>query len=301
MKKTFAILLSLVVVLMFALSACGTTKTSSSNTNGGGSSSSKASSNSSSNSSSSSSSSSSTNAGSGKSKFKLVQAGKFTFAASGEYKPFSFMQGNKMVGYDIAVGDAIAKQLGLTPNPQKAKFSGIVTGIQNHRYDAAVASQTITAARLKHVNFSTPYYYSGPQIFVRPGSSIKTLADLKGKNIAVSRGSTYAKIAAKQTSNVSYYDSDVVALEALAKGRHDAVITDAITGQKAIQGGLKLQGEAMLGVSKQAVAVAKDRPELLKAVNNALATLESNGTLAAFGQKWVGTDISKAPSSSSSN
>ncbi len=280
MKKSFALILSLSLALVFALSACGTSTTSG---NGGGSNSNASSDNTSSNS----------DAGSGKSKFQLVHDGKFTFAASGEYKPFSFMKGNKMVGYDISVGNEIAKRLGLTPNQQKAKFSGIVSGVQGHRYDAAVASHTITPEREKHVNFSIPYYYSGPQIFVRPGSNIKTLSDLKGKDIAVSRGSTYAKLATQQTSKVSYYDSDVVALEALAKGRHDAVITDAITGQNAIHGGLKLQGEAMLGVSKQAVAVPKDRPDLLKAINKALKAMEADGTLAKLGKQWIGKDISK--------
>lgn len=278
MKKRILVLMSLVLSLGFVLAACGSTSTSSSNN-------------------SSSSNQSSKANGSGKSKFKLVSNGKFTFAASGEYKPFSYMKGTKMVGYDIAVGDAIAKELGLTPNPVKAKFSTIVAGVRSGRYDAGVASQTITAARLKQVNFSVPYYYSGPEIFTRPGSNIKTKADLKGKEIAVSRGSTYEKMASGLTNNVKQYDSDVVALQALAKGHHDAVITDAITGKKAISSGLKIVGQQTLGVSKQAVSVAKGNPALLKAVNKALKDLKSSGKLAKLSKQWVGTDITKAPSS----
>lgn len=271
MKKKIAIFISLVMSLSFILAACG---------------------------SNSKQSSSSANDGSGKSKFNLVEPGKFTFAASGEYKPFSYMKGNQMVGYDIAVGKAIAAKLGLKPNPVKAKFSTIVAGVKNHRYDAAVASHTITPKRLKQVDFSIPYYYSGPQIFTRSGSNIKVKADLKNKEIGVSRGSTYEKIASKYTSNVRQYDSDVVALQALAKGRHDAVITDAITGKKAIQSGLKIVGQETLGVSKQAVAVAKDRTPLLKAVNKALKELKASGKLAKLSKQWVGADITKDPSKS---
>lgn len=229
--------------------------------------------------------------------FQLVKEGQFTFAASGEYRPFSFIKNGKMVGYDIAVGKAIADVLGLEANPVRAKFSGIVTGVKQGRYDAAVASHTITAERKEHVDFSIPYYYSGPQIFVRPGSSIQTKEDLIGKEIAVSKGSTYYDLALKLTSpeKIQAYDSDVVALQSLAKGRHDAVITDAITGQKAISSGLEIVGRAHLGISKQAVAVAKENDRLLEAINKALKQLKQSGRLAEISKKWIGADITKPP------
>jgi polar amino acid transport system substrate-binding protein len=270
MKKIISWITMLCLCFSFALLACGTSNETGGNSND-----------------------KSGDAGGGKSKFELVKDGKFTFAASGEYKPFSFMKDGKMVGYDIAVGEAIAKKLGLDPVQKKAKFASIVLGVQKHRYDAAVASHTITKDRLEHVNFSIPYYYSGPQIFTRPGSDIKTVADLKGKEIAVSRGSTYAKLAQKYTDKIKQYDSDVVALQALAKGHHDVVITDAITGQKEIKAGVKIEGHDMLGTSKQAVAVPKDRPKLLKAINKAIQELKEDGTLAKLGEKWIGKDISQ--------
>lgn len=270
MKKIISLVAMLCLCFSFALAACGT-----SDETGG------------------SSKASGGDGDSGKSKFDLVTSGKFTFAASGEYKPFSFMKDGKMAGYDIAVGEAIAKKLGLDPVQKKAKFASIVLGVQKHRYDAAVASHTITKDRLEHVNFSVPYYYSGPQIFTRPGSDIKTVDDLKGKEIAVSRGSTYAKLAQKYTDNIKQYDSDVVALQALAKGHHDVVITDAITGQMEIKAGVKIVGHDTLGTSKQAVAVPKDRPKLLEAINQALKELKEDGTLAKLGKKWVGKDISQ--------
>lgn len=225
----------------------------------------------------------------------LVERGKFTFAASGEFKPFSYMKDGKMVGFDIEVANAIAKELGLTPNPQKYKFASIVEGVKTGRFDAAVASHTITEDRLKQVNFSTPYYYSGPQIFTRPKSEIQTANDLKGMEIAVSKGSTYAKTAGKYTDQIQYYDSDVVALQAVAKGKHDAVITDFITGKEAIGSGLEIEGKALLGRSEQAVAVAKENEQLLKDINQALETLRKNGTLAKISKKYFGEDITVDP------
>jgi polar amino acid transport system substrate-binding protein len=227
---------------------------------------------------------------------KLVEDGKFTYAASGEFKPFSYMASDgSMSGFDIDVAEAIAKELGLEPVQKKFKFGGIVEGVKSGRFDAAVASHTITEERLKAVNFSTPYYYSGPQIFVRPDSTVQTLDDLKGKEIAVSKGSTYAEMAAKVTDNIILLDSDVVALEALSKGKHDAVITDFVTGKEAIGAGMKIEGKEMLGRSEQAIAVAKGNDKLLEEINKALEKLRNNGTLTIISQRHIGEDITVDP------
>jgi polar amino acid transport system substrate-binding protein len=227
----------------------------------------------------------------------LAEEGKFTFASSGEFRPFSMTKDGVMSGYDIDVGKAIAAELGLEPNPKKAKFATIVEGVKTGRYDAAVASHTITEKRLEAVNFSIPYYYSGPQIFTRPGSDVETADDLKGLEIAVSKGSTYADQAKEYTeqANIKLYDSDVVALEALANGRHDVVITDFITGKEAIGNGLELEGKQLLGRSEQAIAVAKENEELLNKINEALEKLRNDGTLAEISKKYFGEDISSDP------
>ncbi|SIC41405.1 amino acid ABC transporter substrate-binding protein, PAAT family, amino acid ABC transporter membrane protein, PAAT family [Mycobacteroides abscessus subsp. abscessus] len=145
------------------------------------------------------------------------------------------------------------------------------------------------------MNFSIPYYYSGPQIFVRPDSSAKSLDDLKDLEIAVSKGSTYADSAEEVTDNIIFYDSDVTALEALSRGKHDAVITDFITGKEAIGSGMEIEGKELLGRSEQAIAVAKENEELLDQINEALEKLHEDGTLTEISKKYIGEDITKDP------
>ena len=227
---------------------------------------------------------------------KLVEEGTFNFAASGEFNPFSVTNDDgSMSGFDIDVAEAVAKQLGLEPVQHKFKFGGIVEGVKSGRFDAAVASHSISEERLKAVNFSTPYYYSGPQIYVRPDSVVETLDDLNGLEIAVAKGTTYSEIAEPITSNIKFYDSDVVALEALSKGKHDAVITDFVTGKEAIGAGMNIVGKELLGKSEQAIAIAKDNEALLEQVNKALETLRENGTLAEISNKYIGEDITVDP------
>ncbi|ARI76906.1 transporter substrate-binding domain-containing protein [Halobacillus mangrovi] len=230
------------------------------------------------------------------SEYDLVEDGKFTFAASGEFKPFSMTNASgEMTGFDIDVANAVAEELGLEPVQKKQKFASIVEGVKTGRFDAAVASHTITEERAKEVDFSTPYYYSGAQIFTRPDSDIEALEDLEGKEIAVSKGSTYSKFAEEVTDNIKTYDSDVVALQSLAKGRHDAVITDFLTGKEAKGQGLEIEAKKMIERSEQAVAVAKGNDKLLEDINAALDKLREDGTLAEISKEYFGEDITTKP------
>ncbi|MFD0050751.1 transporter substrate-binding domain-containing protein [Actinomycetes bacterium NPDC127524] len=227
---------------------------------------------------------------------KLIHKGEFVFAASGEFKPFSYVKDDmSLTGFDIEVGRAIAKELHLKPVEKRIKFKGIVEGVKTGRADAAVASHTINPLRSKHVSFSTPYYYSGPQIFVRPDSKIKTVQDLKGKEVAVAKGSTYADTAKRYTNNIKMYDSDITALKALSGGRHDAVITDFVTGKTAAKEGFKITGRQLIERSEQAVVLPQDNPQLVKDINKALENLRKDGTLARISKKYFGEDITKKP------
>lgn len=226
----------------------------------------------------------------------LVNEGEFSFASSGEFNPFSVTDASgHMTGFDIDVGEAVAKEIGLEPVQRKMQFGSIVESVKSGRVDAAVASHTITKERLEHVSFSTPYYYSGPQIFVRPDSSAEVLTDLEGLEIAVAKGTIFEEDAAKVTDNIVFYDSDVTALEALSRGKHDAVITDFVTGKEAIGAGMNIEGKELLGRSEQAIAVGKENEELLKKINEALETLRENGTLTELSEKYFGEDITVDP------
>ncbi|UOQ46233.1 transporter substrate-binding domain-containing protein [Halobacillus salinarum] len=275
--KKLLLLFTLSAIIMLSLAACGTSDEGGTSENN------------------SESSDTSGDTGEAASEYKLVKDGKFTFAASGEFRPFSMTSGGEMTGFDIDVANAVADQLGLEPAQQKFKFAAIVEGVKTGRFDAAVASHTITPERQKEVDFSTPYYYSGAQIFTRPDSDIKTLDDLKGKEVAVSKGSTYAKYAQEVTDKIKTYDSDVVALQSLSKGRHDAVITDFLTGKEAKGQGLDIEAKKMIERSEQAIAVAKGNDKLLEDINAALKTLREDGTLAEISDKYFGEDITKKP------
>lgn len=227
--------------------------------------------------------------------FDLVTPGKLTIVSSGGFIPFTDMEDGEMVGYDIDVGREIAKILGLEPKFEKAEFSGMITGLQQGRYDLAINSHTITEERKKQVNFTHPYYYSGSMIFVPPGSDIYTVEDLKGKTVALNRSSNYYQEAQAYTDKFNFFDDDLRALQAVAEGHGDAGINDAISGKTAIAQGLKLEARQQFSKTEQAIPIAKEKEKLLEAVNEAIDQLRESGKLRELSIKWIGFDVTEPP------
>jgi len=111
---------------------------------------------------------------------RVKKAGKITFALSGGYPPFNyFSPDDKLVGFDIEIGKEVAKILGVKYEPITTDWSGILEGLRSGRYDAIFGSMAVTPDRLKVVDFTDPYYYSGAQLIVPKDSKIKSINDLK--------------------------------------------------------------------------------------------------------------------------
>lgn len=239
-------------------------------------------------------SSSGTGSEGGGTDFNLLEEGKFTTASSGLYKPFSFEEGGNLQGFDIDIGNAIAEEMGLEPNPVTTPFETIIQGLNTNRFDAIIGSMSKTKAREEQVSFSEPYYYSGGAIFVREGNTeIKSVDDLKDKKIGVVAQTTYDTVAQEHTENIQIYSSDVVALQDLAiEGRLDAVITADVVGFEAQNEGLGIEmvGDP-LWIEQPSIAVRKDDTELLDAINEALAAIIENGKYDEISDKWFGRNL----------
>ncbi len=226
--------------------------------------------------------------------YELLEEGQFTTASSGLYKPFSFEEGGDLQGFDIDIGNAIAEEMGLEPNPVTTPFETIIQGLNTNRFDAIIGSMSKTAEREEQVSFSDPYYYSGGAIFVREGNTdIQSVEDLEGKKIGVVAQTTYDTVAQEYTDDIQTYSSDVVALQDLTvEGRLDAVITADVVGFEAQQEGLEIEmvGDP-LWIEQPSIAVRKEDEELLAAINEALDTIIENGTYEEISNEWFGRNL----------
>ncbi|WP_369824258.1 transporter substrate-binding domain-containing protein [Sporosarcina sp. P3] len=226
--------------------------------------------------------------------YNLVNEGKFTFAASGVYKPFSFEEDGKLTGFDVEIGNALAEKMGLEANPVTNPFETILQGLVGNKFDAIIGSMAYTKERAEQADFTEPYYYSGGMIFVaKDNNDITSPEDLDGKKIGVVAQSTYEEPAKELSDDIQYYSSDVVALKDLTvKGRLDAVITADIVGYEAIDNGFEIKEiDKPMWVEQPSIAVNKENPELTKAIDEALQEMIEDGTYEEISDKWFGRNL----------
>ncbi|SEN48202.1 polar amino acid transport system substrate-binding protein [Lihuaxuella thermophila] len=220
-----------------------------------------------------------------------------TFAMSGLYKPFNFrdsQNGGALSGFDVEIGKALAKEMGLKPKPVTNPWESIIAGLQARKYDAIIGSMAITEKRKKAVGFTKPYYRSGAQIFVKAGNtSIRTAEDLKGKKIGVVKATTFIDLAKKYSPHIVEYTSDNTALQDLPTGRIDAVITDQAVGlyaMKHMKFPIRDIGKP-LTMDEMAIAVHPDNEQLREKLNQALDQIIQDGTYEKISRKWFDRNI----------
>jgi polar amino acid transport system substrate-binding protein len=226
-----------------------------------------------------------------------LEEGTFTFAMSGLYKPFNYhdtRRGGELTGFDVEIGKALAKEMGLKANPVATPWETIIAGLQMRKYDAIIGSMGITEKRKQAVDFTIPYYRSGAQIFVSAeNTSIRSADDLKGKTIGVMKASTFKEVASGYSSDLVEYTSDITALQDLPTGRLDAVITDQAVGLYAINRmnfPIKDVGEP-LTQDEMAIAVHKGDKELRQKLNQALEKIIRDGTYDRISRKYFNRNL----------
>ena len=224
---------------------------------------------------------------------EIKKSGKILIGTEGAFKPFNYFDDeNHLKGFDIDIGNAIAKQLGLEPEWKAHAWDTMLIALNQGRFDFVIASHTITPERAKAVDFSKPYYCTGNVIVSKPGGP-KTPADLKGKVIGAQLGTTFEEFAKQfDPKQIKTYQTNPDALQDLLMGRIDAWITDQFTALEAVKSrNLNLQISNLLNTEKIGMAVAKGNSLLLAAINKALDDIQSNGVYEQISMKWFGKDI----------
>jgi len=210
------------------------------------------------------------------------------------FVPFEFKEGDKYVGFDIDMWDAIAKEIGIAYTLQPMDFNGIIPALQTGQVDVALAGITIKPERQKVIDFSDGYYDSGFLLMVPADSPIKSAADLNGKVLAVKTGTSatdYAKENFKDTELRQFPNIDNAYLE-LQTGRVDAAMHDTpnvLYYVKTAGGGkVKAVGEQMMA-HQYGIGFPKGS-ELVAKVNTALANMKKDGRYNAIYKKWFGSE-----------
>ena len=232
---------------------------------------------------------------------ELSQEGKLIWGTNAEFEPYEYMEGSEVVGIDAEIADALAEKLGLTAQVENMAFNAIVPAVTTGKVDIGLAGMTADEERKKNVNFSEPYVEAGQVIVVNKDSDIKSVADLSGKIVGVQNGTTGDQYVSDEkngvgVASVERFSSGPEAAQSLATGKIDAVVIDNEPAKAIVANNSDLIVlEEPLTSEQYAIAVSKDKPALLEAINGALNEMEESGELQTILDKYLNdTDSSEA-------
>jgi len=225
---------------------------------------------------------------------EIQKKGKIVVGTATGYYPFEMAdKQGQMVGYDIDVAKAIAKELGVTVEFQNYAFSGLIPAIQAKKVDIVIAGMTITDKRKEVVDFTDPYFVSGQALLVnKKNPNVKTWQDLDkpGNVIAVSMGTTADQTASTmfKQAEVKKFDGSALAGLALINGQATAVVHE--TPWVAIYHRLHTDTTYPIlepfSTENLGIAVPKGNPELVEYLNKFLKKFKDSPDYKKTHQYW---------------
>jgi lysine-arginine-ornithine-binding protein len=223
---------------------------------------------------------------------RVRKSGEIKIGTDATYPPLEYIEGGQFEGFEIDLGNAIARELNVQAKWINSGFDGIFPALQNGTFDAVISSVTITPERSATMLFSDPYYDSGQLIAVRQGTTgIVAPEDLSGKKVGVQINTTaQLDLEKRQGVTVAIYNTIDLALLDLKNGRIDAVVGDAPALRYMIRKSfreLQTVGRRFTD-EKFGITFAKSNEDLRRAVNAALWRIQENGEYDRIHEKWFG-------------
>ncbi|WP_138495119.1 substrate-binding periplasmic protein [Paenibacillus pinistramenti] len=231
---------------------------------------------------------------------QIKQAGVMKVGLMGTYAPYNFLNDDKEIdGFDADIAKEIGKRLGVEVEFAAQEFSGLIPSLQAGKIDAIISQVTITDERKQQIDFSQPYITNEVKVIVKEdNNSITKLEDFKGKNIGVGLGTNDESYLRNEVLpkvgnfTIKTYDDVITSLQDLNAGRIDATINNMYALKPIVdKNGFKIKAVGEAIKSDQAgVAVRKDNPEFLAAIDQALTDMKSDGTYNTIFKKWFGEE-----------
>ncbi len=218
------------------------------------------------------------------------------------YKPFMFKsESGDLKGFDYDIGNAICEVLNAKCTWTEQAWDGIIPALKAGKYDAILASMSITEERKRAVDFTGKYYHV-PYRFVGKKDAGLSTENMKGKTVGVQTGTTsqvFLEGAMPGVTVKAYPTQDEVWLD-LAAGRLDAGLANSIVIQDGFLSTDAGANYAMFGPDYTdpkyfgegtGIAVRKTDNELRDAITGAIAKLRENGTYKKINDKYFSFDI----------
>jgi polar amino acid transport system substrate-binding protein len=200
----------------------------------------------------------------------------------------------EMVGFDVDLCNAIARQFGVKATVVPVSVEARVPEVKMGRVDITVANLAYTLSRAEQIQFSHPYYLAKEMLAVKASDPGSKKADFRGKRLASTKGSTSEQSIKMNGSEAVTFQDTGSAYMAVQQNKAVGMVANTMTITKLVnqsrQGGavaLKMIQEPM-AFQPIGVGMKKDEPQLLAKVNEALLALDKSGEINRLWEKWLG-------------
>lgn len=222
----------------------------------------------------------------------------------GAYPPFNSLSADgTLVGFDVDIAKALCEEMKVKCEFVTQDWDGMIPALLAGKYDAIIASMSITEERKKQVDFTEKYYNTPPAIAVPKDSPIQgvSAADLAGKALGAQGSTTHSNYAEEKFSSadVRLYPTPDEYKQDITNGRLDAVIDDVIVlsdwlGSKdgnccKIAGTLPI--DPVINGEGVGIAIRKGEDALREKFNAAIKAIRANGKYAEINNRYFDFDV----------
>lgn len=222
----------------------------------------------------------------------------------GAYPPFNYITADgKLTGFDVEIAEALCEEMQVKCEFVTQDWDGIIPALLAGKFDAIIASMSITEERKKKVDFTNKYYNTPPAIAVSKESGLKnvTVNDFSGMIVGAQNSTThsnYAEAKFKDAEVRLYPTPDEYKLD-LANGRLDAVIDDIIVLSEWVDSSdgacCRMAGalpvDPVINGEGAGIALRKGEDELRERFNDAIQAIRTSGKYAEINDKYFDFDV----------
>lgn len=227
---------------------------------------------------------------------------KLVIGTEGAYPPFNNLEADgTLTGFDIDIAKALCVQMKTECTFVTNDWDGIIPALQSKKFDAIVASMSITPERLEKVDFTNKYYNTPPAIAVPKDSPIKSVDDLKGKTLGAQGSTTHANYTEKHMPDSElklYPTADEYKLD-ITNGRIDGVVDDIVVLSEWVKSDAgacckiltALPVDVEINGKGAGIAIRKGDTALAEKFNTAIAAIRANGEYKKINDKYFDFDV----------
>lgn len=225
----------------------------------------------------------------------VLTTGTVKVASCLSFTPFGFTnEQGQPEGYDVDIANELAKDMGVKLEIVDTTSSNRIPNLQTNKVDVVFCNFTRTLERAKEISFTDPYVVATQALLVRSGSGITSLDTMKGRTVAVVKGSTNADVLRERGVDVkaAEFDSSQAAVLAVKQRQADAMIEDSnyLQYQAKLNPGLEVVTSNLVPLEYNAFGVKQGDQLWVDYLNQFLFELNTSGKNLDLYRKWFGAD-----------